>query len=444
MDKKLLKTIFYSSFLAIILFAITSSGYTNAENNSYTGPGDDKTGYDSKNYKTNSLSLDHREGKKADLIKYVTVKQLGLPNLVIPSENPITKEKIDLGKKLFFDRRLSLNNTMSCGMCHVPEQGFTSNEIKTAVGIEGRSNLRNTPTLLNVAFSKFLFHDAREYSLEGQVWQPVLAHSEMAMPSFGFTLKKIKLIPGYIELFEKAFPGEGVSIETFGKAIASYERSLISGNSSFDKWYFGKDENAVSDEVKEGFKVFSGKGNCIACHSVGKNEALFFDNKLHNTGVGYAESMGLLNKKKTKVQLAPGEYVEVDNEIIKSVNQQKKSNDLGLYSITENPSHRWLFKTPTLRNISLTSPYMHNGSISTLEEVIDFYNNGGIDNELLSPTIKKLNLTDIEKNNLKIFLESLVGENIEILIADALSTPVGDLTKDDPNWANNTDMGYNK
>ena len=154
--------------------------------------------------------------------------------------------------------------------------------------------------------------------------------------------------------------------------------------------------------------------------------------------------MGLLNKKKTKVQLAPGEYVEVDNEIIKSVNQQKKSNDLGLYSITENPSHRWLFKTPTLRNISLTSHYMHNGSISTLEEVIDFYNNGGINNELLSPMIKKLNLTDIEKNNLKIFLESLVGENIEVLIADALSTPVGDLTKDDPNWANNTDMGYNK
>ncbi len=444
MDKKLRATFFYITFIVINLFAITLSYHTKADSNSYTGPGDDKKDYDSKNYQTNSLSLDYRKGKKADLIQYVTVKQLGLPKLVIPNENPITKEKIDLGKKLFFDRRLSLNNTMSCGMCHVPEQGFTSNEIKTAVGIEGRSNLRNTPTLLNVAFNKFLFHDAREYSLEGQVWQPVLAHSEMAMPSFGFTLKKIKLIPGYVELFEKAFPEEGVTMETFGKAIASYERSLISGNSSFDKWYYGKDENAVSKEVKDGFKVFSEKGNCIACHSIGKNEALFFDNKLHNTGVGYAESMGLSDKKKTKVQIAPGEYVEVNNEIIKSVNQQKKSNDLGLYSITENPNHRWLFKTPTLRNISLTSPYMHNGSISTLEEVIDFYDNGGIDNELLSPMIKKLNLTNVEKNNLKIFLESLVGDNIEILIADALSTPVGNLTQDDPNWANNTDMGYNK
>ena len=151
-----------------------------------------------------------------------------------------------------------------------------------------------------------------------------------------------------------------------------------------------------------------------------------------------------LKKKKTRVQLAPGEYVDVDTNIINSVNQQKKTNDLGLYSITENPSHRWLFSTPTLRNISLTAPYMHNGVFSTLEDVIEFYNEGGIKNNLLSPLIKKLNLSKEEKNNLKLFLDSLVGENINILIADALSEPVGDLTENDPNWANKTDMGYNK
>ena len=154
--------------------------------------------------------------------------------------------------------------------------------------------------------------------------------------------------------------------------------------------------------------------------------------------------MGVLKKIKTKVQLAPGEYVEVDNEIINSVNQQKRNNDLGLYTITENPEHRWLFKTPSLRNVSLTAPYMHNGIFGTLDEVIDFYNGGGFSNELLSPMIKKLNLTKDEKNNLKYFLESLVGDNINILVADALSTPVGDLTIDDPNWANENDMGYNK
>ena len=329
-------------------------------------------------------------------------------------------------------------------MCHVPEQGFTNNEIKTAVGIEGRSNLRNAPTILNVAFNKLLFHDAREFSLENQVWQPVLAHSEMAMPSFGFTIKKLELIPGYKKLFNEAFTAEGINMVTFGKAIASYERALVSANSPFDKWYYGGDENAVNEKVKKGFEIFIGKGNCISCHSVGKNEALFFDNKLHNTGIGYSESMGLLKSNKTKVQLAPGEYVDVDNSIITSVNQQRKKNDLGLYSITENPSHRWLYKTPTLRNISMTAPYMHNGIFSNLDEVINFYNDGGFKNELLSPMIKKLHLSENEKNNLKSFLNSLVGENINKLIADALSTPIGDLTKEDPNWANENDMGYNK
>ena len=434
--------------LKILVFLLPlfflSSVSLGEDNTVYSGPGDNKDGYDTNKYITNSLSLEERKGKKSDLIQYVTLKQLGLPAVEIPDNNPISREKIELGKKLFFDRRLSLNNTVSCGMCHVPEQGFTNNEIKTAVGIEGRSNLRNTPTLLNIAFSKFLFHDAREFSLENQVWQPVLAHSEMAMPSFGFTIKKLQLIPGYKKLFNKAFPNEGINMETFGKAIASYERSLVSGNSKFDKWYYGGDKNIVNEKVKKGFDIFMGKGNCSSCHAVGEKSALFFDNKLHNTGIGFAESMGLLQNKKTRVQLAPGEYVEVDNDIIKSVNQQKRKNDLGLYTITENPSHRWLFKTAGLRNISLTAPYMHNGIFATLDEVIDFYNEGGFQNELLSPMIRKLNLSSLEKENLKLFLESLVGENINILISDAISVSVGDLTKDDPNWANDTDMGYNK
>ena len=434
--------------LKILVFLLPlfflSSVSLGEDNTVYSGPGDNKDGYDTNKYITNSLSLEERKGKKSDLIQYVTLKQLGLPAVEIPDNNPISREKIELGKKLFFDRRLSLNNTVSCGMCHVPEQGFTNNEIKTAVGIEGRSNLRNTPTLLNIAFSKFLFHDAREFSLENQVWQPVLAHSEMAMPSFGFTIKKLQLIPGYKKLFNKAFPNEGINMETFGKAIASYERSLVSGNSKFDKWYYGGDKNIVNEKVKKGFDIFMGKGNCSSCHAVGEKSALFFDNKLHNTGIGFAESMGLLQNKKTRVQLAPGEYVEVDNDIIKSVNQQKRKNDLGLYTITENPSHRWLFKTAGLRNISLTAPYMHNGIFATLDEVIDFYNEGGFQNELLSPMIRKLNLSSLEKENLKLFLESLVGENINILISDAISVPVGDLTKDDPNWANDSDMGYNK
>ena len=444
-DKLVLRnTLNYLLFISALIF-INKVAISADNEITYSGPGDNKDGYESKNYVTNSLSINARKGKKANLIKYIKNSQLGLPKLKVPKDNPITKKKIALGKKLFFDRRISLNNTMSCAMCHVPEQGFTNNEIRTAVGIEGRSNLRNAPTIINSAYNKFLFHDAREYSLENQVWQPVLSHSEMDMPSFGFTIKKLELIPGYKKLFNDAFPNEGINMETFAKAIASYERVLISANSSFDKWYFGKNDKAVSNEVKEGFKIFAGKGNCVSCHSISEDHALFFDNKLHNTGIGYAESMGVSNKNnKTVVQLAPGEYADVDNNSISSVKQQSSTNDLGLYSVTENPAHRWMFKTPSLRNISLTAPYMHNGVFSTLDDVINFYNEGGIQNELLSPMIKKLNLTATEKSNLKTFLESLVGENIDILIADALFQPVGDLTNDDPNWANKNDMGYNK
>ncbi len=430
-------------FFFIILIVFSNIFSANNEIN-YTEPGDNKKGYESKNYKTNSMSLINRVGKKSDLIKYVSIKQLGLPQVPQPKNNIITNEKILLGKKLFFDRRLSINNTMSCAMCHIPEQGFTNNEIKTAIGIEGRSNLRNAPTLFNVAFNKFFFHDAREFSLENQVWQPILEHTEMGMPSFGFTLKKLNSISEYKKMFNDAFPGEGMTVENLGKAIASYERVLISGNSNFDKWYYGGDKNAISKDAKKGFDVFSGKGNCASCHTIGRNDALFLDNKLHNTGIGYKESMGSVPDKKTKVQISPGEYINIDNEIVKSVNQQKKLNDLGLYRITENPDHRWLFKTPTLRNISLTAPYMHNGVFNTLEEVIDFYDKGGIKNELLSPIIKELNLSIDEKNNLKVFLETLTGDNFAKLVADALSEQIGDITADDTSWVNKNDMDYIK
>jgi len=141
------------------------------------GAGDDKTGYETKNYKTNSKALTTRIGKKADLMALIKQPPLGLPAVPVPTNNPITVEKIDLGRKLFYDRRLSLNNTFSCAMCHVPEQGFTHNELATSVGIEGRSGRRNNPTLYNIAYAEKLFHDGREDSLEQQVWGPLLAHN---------------------------------------------------------------------------------------------------------------------------------------------------------------------------------------------------------------------------------------------------------------------------
>jgi len=418
------------------------------------GPGDVRTGYDDSEYKTQSLSLDQRKGVETDLVAIVKNPPLGLPPLKIPQANPITIEKVALGKKLFFDRRLSINDTFSCAMCHIPEQGFTNNEMRTAVGVEGRSNLRNAPTIYNVAYYKLLFQDGREFTLENQIWQPILNHTEMAAPSIGYIINKIRRIPDYDGLFESAFD-EGPTVENIGQALASYERTLLAANSPFDRWYFGKEENAISESAKKGFLLFMGKANCSSCHTVNSDYALFTDNLLHNTGVGYKVSMGDIyigkemeplssseKKEKKKVQLAPGVFVNVDKSIIDSVSQQKLPNDLGLYSVTENPNDRWKFRTSSLRNVELTAPYMHNGIFSSLEEVIDFYNQGGIKNELLSPLLRALELKVEEKENLLAFLLSLTGGNVPVLVADAFTAPIGDIGVSDPNWANKNTLGY--
>jgi len=287
--------------------------------------------------------------------------------------------------------------------------------------------------IYNSAYLVKIFHDAREDTLEQQVWAPFLARNEMANPSIGYVINKIKGIPEYDGLFEKAFNGRGPTMETVGMALANYQRALNSADSSFDRWHFGGEEDAVSDQVKRGFKLFTGKGACSACHLIHEDHALFTDNLLHNTGLGYQASMGVTSKT-TRVQLAPGVFTDLDNEVIKRVSRPK-ANDVGRYEVTENPNDRWKFRTPTLRNVSLTAPYMHDGSLLSLREVVEFYNQGGIPNELLSPLIKPLGLNDEEIDNLVAFMNSLTGSNVGVLVADAFAAPIGDISEDDPNWA---------
>ncbi len=395
-------------------------------------PGDWKEGYDKKSYVTDSKSLADRNGVEANLLAIAQNQPLGLPKIKEPSDNPLSKDKISLGRKLFFDRRLSLNDTFSCAMCHIPEQGFASNELSTAVGIEGRSVRRNTPTIYNIAYATRLFHDGREDSLEQQIWAPLLAKNEMANPSVGYVINKIKAIPEYKGLFEKAFNGQGVNMDTLSKAFANYQRALVSADSPFDRWYFAKKKNALSDRAKRGFELFTGKANCSSCHAINKDFALFTDNQMHNTGTGFNESMGI-RPATERVALAPGVFVDVDTSIIDSVGE-KTPPDTGLYEITQNPNDRWKYKTPSLRNVTLTAPYMHNGSLSTLEDVIDFYNNGGVKNTLQDPRIKPLSLDENDKKDLVVFLKSLTGSNVDVLVSDAFAAPVGDLTANDPNW----------
>jgi len=347
---------------------------------------------------------------------------LGLPALEVPADNPVTPQKAALGRKLFFDRRLSPNGTMSCAMCHVPEQGFTAHELATSVGIEGRSVRRNAPTVLNVAWQKRLFHDGREFSLENQVWGPLLAPNEMGNPSLGFVIERVRGLEDYRGLFEAAFDGRGASAERIGQALASYERTLAAAGSRFDRWRYGGEAAALSETEQLGFRIFTGKARCAACHIVGERDALFTDHGFHNTGIGWQRAFD--SPERIRVELAPGVHAELERKTLESFSEPPPK-DTGRYEITRDPRDRWAYKTPGLRNVALTSPYMHDGSLPTLEAVIGFYDRGGIDNPEKSPLLAPLGLSAQERDALLAFLRSLTGSGVEALIAEARAAPLG-------------------
>lgn len=348
--------------------------------------------------------------------------RLGLPPVPLPVDDPPTPAKIALGRKLFFDRRLSRNGTFSCAMCHVPAQGFTSNEVTTPVGIEGKSVRRNAPTLYNVAYAARLFHDGRENRLEQQVWGPLLAANEMGNPSVGYVVDGLRALDDYTGLFEEAFEGRGPGMETIGRALAAYQRTLVSGGSAFDRWRYAGEEGVFDAEAERGFDLFVGKAGCAACHSIGERDALFTDQGFHDTGVGYRDPREREGAR-PRMQIAPGEFVELHPD---AGALPRPGADLGRYEITENPADRWKFKTPTLRNVALTAPYMHDGSLATLAAVVDYYDRGGRPHDGLDPRIRPLALSAGEKRELVAFLTSLTGGNVASLVAEATSEPVGD------------------
>jgi cytochrome c peroxidase len=238
-------------------------------------------------------------------------------------------------------------------------------------------------------------------------------------------------MPDYNGLFETAFDGQGANIVTLGKALASYQRVLVSGNSPFDRWYYGKEESAISAQAKRGFKVFLGKGHCVSCHTIGQKHALFTDNKLHNTGLGFKRSMGK-EPDKERMLIAPGTYAYVLKSK-KAIVGHPAMPDVGFYEVTQDPDDRWKYRTPSLRNVALTAPYMHDGSQLELDDVIAFYNQGGMlknesgfPNVTQSPLIRPLGLTEDEIDDLVAFMETLTGDNIAEVISDAFATPVGD------------------
>lgn len=340
---------------------------------------------------------------------------LGLPPLPYAS---LDTRKVELGRLLFFDRRLSFNHTMSCAMCHIPTDAFASTQSATAIGMEGQSLPRNAPSLLNVAYQKTFFFDGREPSLAAQPWSPLLSSIEMANPSVGFAIDNIRKLANYESLFKRAFGERDLDMETVGEAIAEYEKSLLSGNSRFDRWKYAGDLTALSDQEKRGFKLFTGKAGCSACHLVGEQSALFSDDKFHATGIGYKASV-FAPPPTHEVELEAGKITKVEDADLTAVSE-RKHNDIGRFAVTLDPADRWAYKTPSLRNVALTFPYMHDGSLKTLADVIDFYNAGGIDFDGKSPLLHPLGLSEQDKSDLVEFLKSLTGDH-----PAALEPPTG-------------------
>lgn len=338
---------------------------------------------------------------------------LGLPAPQIPADNPQTAEKIQLGDKLFHDKRFSATGEVSCATCHAPEKAFTDSPLKVSEGVRKLTGTRNAPTVINSAYFDRLFWDGREPDLEGQSLQPFLNPVEMALPSHEPILKIVRSDPEYQRLFEAAFGkrGEQITKREVAQAIASFERTLISGDSPFDRYRYGGDDKAMNEAQVRGLQLFLGKGRCVSCHAVAQNYALFTDNRFHNINVGFARIDKDVRELATAFSRAKDKGVDVDIAVLGNQN----TSELGRFAVNDLWTDMGAFKTPTLRNIDRTAPYMHDGSLETLDDVVNFYDKGGKVNEadpvsgFLSGGIRPLNLTDDEKSDLVAFLKALTS-----------------------------------
>ncbi len=294
---------------------------------------------------------------------------LGLLPVQWPKDNPYSKAKWELGRALYFDKRLSADDSLSCASCHLPAHGFTDNQ-PNSTGIRGQHGTRSAPTVINRAYSLAQFWDGRAATLEEQAKGPMANPIEMGHTHEG-VVARLKSIPGYRAMFAKAFGSPEIDIDRAAKAIATYERTVLSGNSPYDRYQAG-DQKAMTAAQVRGMDVFVNKAKCDQCHE-GIN---FTTNAYHNLGVG----------------------------------TDKPDPDSGRFVVTKNQRDWGAFKTPTLREIENTAPYMHDGSLKTLEDVVEFYNKGGISNKNLDERMKPLHLTEGERKDLVEFLKALSGE----------------------------------
>lgn len=325
---------------------------------------------------------------------------------LIPRENALTAEKVALGEALYFDKRLSVDGTVSCATCHDPATAFADRN-SLAVGVGGRVGTRNVPTTLNAMFNQSQFWDGRARSLEEQAMQPLLNPLEMGMPDREAVVARLNAIPEYRQSFEAAFGTGAIEFDDVARAIASYERTLLSADSPFDRFMAG-DPRAITEAQRRGWKLFRGKANCIACHTFSRESPFFTDNKFHNTGI----TAGDLNPEELLNSLRSKSPDGLDRKRVSELAHMEKFTELGRFLITRREQDTGAFKTPTLRDIELTAPYMHNASEKTLLDVMKFYNQGGIKNRYLDEKIRPLNLNDGELSDLVEFMRALTSDSV--------------------------------
>jgi cytochrome c peroxidase len=313
------------------------------------------------------------------LLGCTVLAQSYFPVVPVPENNPQTSEKIQLGRQLFYDQRLSADNTISCSSCHIQKFAFSNAGNAVSKGIRGQKGTRNAPSLGNVAWRKSYFWEGGSPSLELQAMGPITAHDEMAAEPSAL-VAELKAIPAYKKAFSNVF-SDGITMNNITKAIASFERTIITNRSAYDKYRNG-DETAMSKAAIRGMELFFGEtGDCFHCH----NGFNFTTEALHNTGL-------------------------------------KRTNpDLGLARITRRKEDEGKFKVPTLRNVALTAPYMHDGSVPTLEKALEHYNKGGEDNPNVDSLMRPMGLSKTEMQDLIEFLKSLT--DTEFIKDPKLSAP---------------------
>jgi cytochrome c peroxidase len=294
------------------------------------------------------------------------------PKTPAPKSNPMTAEKIALGKALFFDPRLSGSGALSCATCHNPGLAW-GDAMSKGLGHMGGRLGRHTPTILNVAFGEPFFWDGRATTLEDQAKGPLVSAAEMNMPAKD-AVERLRSVPGYVQMFSQAFPGQAISIDTIAAAIATFERTVVSGIAPFDLWVNG-DEEAISDAAQRGFQLFNGKANCAICHMGWR----FTDDGFHD--------IGLPGTDPGRARIAPG-IVQLEQA----------------------------FKTPTLRNINQLAPYMHDGSMATLGAVVDHYDSGFVRRPSLDTQVHALGLSTDEKTDILAFLDTLTSVDAPVTI----------------------------